>query len=129
MSDTSQKSVTCTNSLSTSIQMQGLLGEFKLLYQNKLKKFELQEPLNEETLKLKVKTLESYVKDLLEQNDVLVQTIDELEKEANNRVAKLETKLIKASNSLKVYLRSHPIIGIRNQICRYYNKRLFQNVC
>ena len=120
MSDTSQKSVTCTNSLSTSIQMQGLLGEFKLLYQNKLKKFELQEPLNEETLKLKVKTLESYVKDLLEQNDVLVQTIDELEKEANNRVAKLETKLIKVSNSLKVNLRSHPIISIRNQICGYY---------
>jgi hypothetical protein len=84
--------------------MQGLLNEFKLLYTNKLKKFEMQEPLNEETAKLKVKTLESYVKDLLEQNDVLVQTIDELEKEANNRVTKLEGRLQKTSNYFKVCL-------------------------
>ena len=103
MSDTSQKSI-CTNSLSTSTQMQGLLGEFKSLYSSKLKKFELQEPLNEEATKLKMKTLESYVKDLLEQNDVLVQTIDELEKEANNRVSKLEAKLVKSSNSLRVII-------------------------
>ena len=101
MSDTSQKSI-CTTSLSTSTQMQGLLGEFKSLYSCKLKKFEQQEPLSEEAVKLKMKTLESYVKDLLEQNDVLVQTIDELEKEANNRVSKLEAKLIKSSNSLRV---------------------------
>jgi hypothetical protein len=101
MSDVSQKS-SSSNSISTSNQMQGLLNEFKLLYTNKLKKFEMQEPLNEETAKLKVKTLESYVKDLLEQNDVLVQTIDELEKEANNRVTKLENRLQKTSNFFKV---------------------------
>ena len=101
MSDISQKS-NCTNSaVSTSTQMQGLLNEFKLLYQSRLKKLELQEPLNEETIQLKIKTLESYVKDLLEQNDVLVQTIDELEKEANNRVSKLEAKLLKSTNFFK----------------------------
>ena len=100
MSDSSQKS-SSLNSVSTSNQMQGLLNEFKLLYQNKLKKFEMQEPLNEETTKLKVKTLESYVKDLLEQNDVLVQTIDELEKEANNRVTKLESRLQKTTHYFK----------------------------
>lgn len=103
MSDTSQKSC-FTNSIagSTSMQMQGLLNEFKQLYQNRLKKLEQQEPHNEETIQIKIKTLESYVKDLLEQNDVLIQTIDELEKEANSRVSKLENKLIKTSNQLKV---------------------------
>ncbi|CAF0935384.1 unnamed protein product [Brachionus calyciflorus] len=102
MSDTSIKSnSTSSRSISTSIQMQGLLDEFKLLYQNKLKKFDLQEPLNEETIKLKCKTLESYVKDLLEQNDVLVQTIDELEKEANSRVSKLENKIQKSTGHIK----------------------------
>ena len=105
MSDTSQKSC-YTNSIagSTSMQMQGLLNEFKLLYQNRLKKLEQQQeqPHSAETIQLKIKTLESYVKDLLEQNDVLIQTIDELEKEANSRVNKLENKLVKTSNQLKV---------------------------
>ena len=103
MSDTSQKSC-YTNSIagSTSMQMQSLLNEFKLLYQNRLKKLEQQEPHNEETIQITIKTLESYVKDLLEQNDVLIQTIDELEKEANSRVNKLEVKLLKTSNQLKV---------------------------
>jgi hypothetical protein len=102
MSDTSQKS-NCSTTGSTSAQMQGLLSEFKQVYQNRLKKFETQEPLSEETIQLKMKTLESYVKDLLEQNDVLVQTIDELEKEANTRVSKLETKLQKATSCFKVF--------------------------
>lgn len=106
MSDISQKSCCLTNSIagSTSVQMQGLLNEFKLLYQNRLKKLEQQQeqPHSAETIQLKIKTLESYVKDLLEQNDVLIQTIDELEKEANSRVNKLENKLVKTSNQLKV---------------------------
>lgn len=100
MSDTSKCSGRSCKS--TSVQMQGLLNEFKLLYQHRLKKLELQEPHNEETIKLKIKTLESYIKDLLEQNDVLIQTIDELEKEANSRVAKLEAKLNKSNNQFKV---------------------------
>ena len=101
MSDTSRCSARSTKS--TSVQMQGLLNEFKLLYQNRLKKLELQEPHNEETIKLKIKTLESYIKDLLEQNDVLIQTIDELEKEANSRVAKLEAKVNKSNAQYKVF--------------------------
>lgn len=103
MSDTSQKS-NCSTTGSTSAQMQGLLSEFKQVYQNRLKKFEAQEPLNDETIQLKMKTLESFVKDLLEQNDVLVQTIDELEKEANSRVLKLESKLQKSTSCYKVII-------------------------
>jgi hypothetical protein len=114
--DLSQKS-SSSNSVSTSNQMQGLLNEFKLLYTNKLKKFEAQEPLNEETAKLKVKTLESYVKDLLEQNDVLVQTIDELEKEANSRVSKLEGRLQKTSSYFKVLItKFHYIFIVGNEL-------------
>ena len=122
MSDTSQKSC-YTNSIagSTSLQMQGLLNEFKLLYQNRLKKLEQQDqPHSAETIQLKIKTLESYVKDLLEQNDVLIQTIDELEKEANSRVNKLENKLVKTSNQLKVniFLR---ILLLSNNYYYYIN--------
>ena len=102
MSDTSMKSA-CTNSCtSTSMQMQGMLNEFKHLYQNRLKKLEQQDCNTNEKMQIKIKTLESYVKDLLEQNEVLVQTIDELEKEANSRVIKLESKLNKTTNNLKV---------------------------
>jgi hypothetical protein len=100
MADTSLKSIVSNGSTST--QMQSLLSEFKLLYQNRLNKLEKQDQNSEETVKLKLKTLESYVKDLLEQNDVLVQTIDELEKEANNRVTILENKLHKSTTSAKV---------------------------
>ena len=71
-------------------------------------------------IQLKIKTLESYVKDLLEQNDVLIQTIDELEKEANSRVNKLENKLVKTSNQLKVniFLR---ILLLSNNYYYYIN--------
>ena len=40
--------------------------------------------------------------DLTKQNEVLVQTVEELEKEANERVALLETKLTKTSGCVKV---------------------------
>lgn len=46
--------------------------------------------------------LQSYVKDLSEQNSVLVSTVEELEHEANSRVGVLEEKLLKASGSVKV---------------------------
>ena len=118
MSSDCSKSSSLNSGKSTSNQMQGLLNEFKLLYHNKLKKFETQEPLNEEALKLKVKTLESYVKDLLEQNDVLVQTIDELEKEANSRVTKLEARLQKTTCYFKVRLIF--FFSYRNQIFQSY---------
>ena len=68
-----QQDVSVKLNVSTSTQMQGLLNEFKSLYEKRLKKLESsQEPMSEDVLKLKVNTLESYVKDLVEQNDVLV---------------------------------------------------------
>lgn len=42
------------------------------------------------------------MKDLSEQNEVLVTTVEELEREANERVSVLEDKLQKATVSVKV---------------------------
>lgn len=49
-----------------------------------------------------MKVYESYVRDLGEQNEVLVQTVEQLEKEANDRVVNLEGKLNKAVTTAKV---------------------------
>ena len=49
-----------------------------------------------------IKVYESYVRDLGEQNEVLVQTVEQLENEANDRVVSLETKLNKAVTTAKV---------------------------
>ena len=54
--------------------------------------------------------MQSYVNDLCEQNTVLVQTVEELEKEANNRVAMLEGKLKKTAQNTKASL----------TVCRHY---------
>lgn len=114
---------------SIQIQMKTIIGEFKKVYQQKLKALDddensisLQQPesysiLNEK-LRLKVKTLESYVKDVLEQNDVLVQTIDELEREANCRVVKLEDRIQKLSTWSKVNIPC-------NRFCQKYNYLIF----
>ena len=51
---------------------------------------------------MRMRLLQSYVNDLSEQNEVLVQTVEELEKEANERVAKLEEKLYKSEAASKV---------------------------
>lgn len=49
-----------------------------------------------------IQVYSSYVKDLIDQNEVLVQTVEQLESEANERVAKLEQKLSKAVTTAKV---------------------------
>lgn len=49
-----------------------------------------------------MRILQAYVNDLSEQNDVLVSTLEELEKEARERVSLLEKELKKASTSSKV---------------------------
>lgn len=115
----SAKSNGSESSHSIQLQMRTIISEFKGVYQQKLRALDEEErhltsgttttttrpeslSMINDKLRLKVKTLESYVKDLLEQNDVLVQTIDELEREANSRVAKLENKIHKFNAINKV---------------------------
>ncbi|KAF6017022.1 hypothetical protein EB796_024669 [Bugula neritina] len=95
--------------------MQGLLGEFKNLYEGRLGKLKakikadstLEHDDNSYSTEIiqnyeaQVKVYESYVKDLGEQNEVLVQTVEQLESEANDRVNSLEAKLNKAVSTAK----------------------------
>uniref|UniRef100_K1R9C8 Uncharacterized protein n=1 Tax=Magallana gigas TaxID=29159 RepID=K1R9C8_MAGGI len=82
-------------------QMHSLLGEFKGLYEGRLKRLDETEGSGDDTLKTRVRILQAYVNDLSEQNDVLVSTLEELEKEARERVNLLEKELKKASSSSK----------------------------
>ena len=50
----------------------------------------------------RVQVLQDFVRDLRDQNAVLVQTVDELEKEANERVTLVEDKLLKTRSLAKV---------------------------
>ena len=51
---------------------------------------------------LQLQSLQSYVNELSDQNEILVQTVEELEREANDRVALVESKLQRTTQSLKV---------------------------
>ncbi|XP_024003259.2 uncharacterized protein MCAP_0864 [Salvelinus sp. IW2-2015] len=75
--------------------MKHLLDEFKGLYEERLRRleFDTRGGTNEDILQMKVRILQSYVNDLGEQNQVLVQTVEDLETEANNRVCTIEAKL------------------------------------
>lgn len=63
---------------------------------------------------MRMRILQSYVNDLSEQNEVLVQTVEELEKEANERCSLLEAKLNKTNLSCKVS--SVLIVHVVNQL-------------
>ncbi|KAJ8302528.1 hypothetical protein KUTeg_018924 [Tegillarca granosa] len=88
-------------------QMQSLLGEFKGLYEGRLRRLDEAERSGEDTSKTRVRILQAYVNDLSEQNEVLVQTVEELEREANERVGLLESKLKQNSGSVKVLMILH----------------------
>ena len=68
------------------------------------------------TFQTRVRVLQAYVNDLSEQNEVLVQTVEELEREANERVEILESKLQKTSGTHKV--RRDKNISIMHLSCR-----------
>ncbi|XP_028826085.1 early endosome antigen 1-like isoform X2 [Denticeps clupeoides] len=78
--------------------IKALLEEFKGLYNERLRGLELgsHAASQEEELqvhKVKVKILQSYVNDLCDQNQVLVQAVEDLRREANDKVSFLERKL------------------------------------
>jgi len=63
-----------------------------------------------------LKSLQTYVNELSDQNEILVQTVEELEKEANERVALLESRLQKTNLSLRE----------QTNKCREYEERVYQ---
>uniref|UniRef100_W5N7L2 Uncharacterized protein n=1 Tax=Lepisosteus oculatus TaxID=7918 RepID=W5N7L2_LEPOC len=80
-----------------------LLQEFKGLYEDKLRRLESEHRggSREDALRMKVRILHSYVNDLSDQNQVLVQTVEDLEKEANDKVALLEARIQAADRLVK----------------------------
>ncbi|KAM7147089.1 uncharacterized protein RBU57_014190 [Macrochelys suwanniensis] len=76
-----------------SFEMKQLFEEFHMLYQERLHQLEIMDDAQEEVLRMKVRLLQSYVMDLSDQNSVLVQTMEELERESEWKVAKLEAEL------------------------------------
>ena len=49
-----------------------------------------------------MRLLQQYVSDLTEQNEVLVQTMEDVDKQHSDNVAQLEEKLMQANNDVKV---------------------------
>ena len=53
-------------------------------------------------LQSEMSTLQSYVTELSEQNEILVQTIEDIESDTHEKVEALETKLANTNKLLKV---------------------------
>ncbi|XP_068217028.1 early endosome antigen 1-like isoform X11 [Palaemon carinicauda] len=101
------------NSTSSS-QMLDLLDEFTKIYSDRLQRVEQTAMKTSDTqyLESKVCVLESWVRDLGEQNAILVATVEELEKEAADRVTLLEDRLAKMAATTRescVSLRDHQL--------------------
>ncbi|XP_042215775.1 centrosome-associated protein CEP250-like isoform X2 [Homarus americanus] len=99
---------------SSSSLMLGLLDEFTKIYSDRLQRVEETAMKCDEKQywENKVCVLESWVRDLGEQNAVLVVTVEELEREAADRVALLEDRLNKMAATTRescVSLRDHQI--------------------
>ncbi|KAK8736930.1 hypothetical protein OTU49_004731, partial [Cherax quadricarinatus] len=101
------------NSSSSSLML-GLLEEFTKIYSDRLQRVEETAIKcdQKQYLENKVRVLESWIRDLGEQNAVLVVTVEELEREAADRVALLEDRLSKMATTTRescVSLRDHQI--------------------
>ncbi|KAM8731967.1 uncharacterized protein AB9X84_026192 isoform 2-T2 [Acanthopagrus schlegelii] len=79
-----------------------LINEVKGLHEQRLRCLELDANMTQEELLQKVNFLRSYVDDLADQNQVLVQTIEDLQKEADNKVSDWGMKLPTSDCSLQV---------------------------
>ncbi|XP_074974610.1 polyamine-modulated factor 1-binding protein 1 isoform X7 [Caretta caretta] len=80
-----------------SFEMKQLFGEFHMLYRERLRQLEIMDDAQEEVLRMKVGLLQSYIMDLSDQNSVLVQTMEKLERESEWKVATLEAELQRPS--------------------------------
>ncbi|CAF3693774.1 unnamed protein product [Adineta steineri] len=86
-----------------------LFEEVQNRYVNKLLSINEKHLTSDERYKHKIVIYESYIKDLSLQTRLLLQSLEELEKEANQRVGLLENKLKKAHASLQHSLPSNDI--------------------
>ncbi|CAF0922423.1 unnamed protein product [Adineta ricciae] len=92
---------TCTNQNLNVKHVATLFEEVQSRYVKKLTSIDEKHITADDRHKQKLAVYESYVKDLSIQTRLLLQSLDELEKEANQRVTLLESKLKKAHASLQ----------------------------
>ncbi|XP_055490495.1 putative leucine-rich repeat-containing protein DDB_G0290503 isoform X3 [Leucoraja erinacea] len=90
--------------------MKHLLNEFKGLYEGKLRHLGNKDE-SKDTLKMKVTILQSYVNDLGDQNEALIQMIEELEKLANEKISNLDNRLQKADQLLNTEVQENRVNG------------------
>ncbi|XP_076147280.1 uncharacterized protein LOC143131519 [Alosa pseudoharengus] len=82
--------------------VKGIFEEFKNLYEERLRRLKSgTESCTEDMLQKKVWILQSYVNDLCDQNQLLVQTVEDLEKESRERVTSLERELCISDKTIK----------------------------
>ncbi|XP_069705355.1 uncharacterized protein [Periplaneta americana] len=79
-----------------------ILDEIKHLYQARLRKID--EEAGSEGAEIKIRALQSWVVDLGEQNAMLVQTVEQLEREASHRVTLLREGLQRSSQAALAYM-------------------------
>lgn len=81
-----------------------LAEELRGMYRNRLKDMEEVDEKREEAHRHQLQSLQSFVSELSDQNEILVKTVEELEREANDRVALVEGKLQKTTQLLKEHI-------------------------
>ncbi|XP_041923827.1 myosin heavy chain, striated muscle-like isoform X1 [Alosa sapidissima] len=82
--------------------VKGIFEEFKNLYEERLRRLKSgTESCTEDMLQKKVRIFQSYVNDLCDQNQLLVQTVEDLEKESRERVTSLERELCISDKTIK----------------------------
>lgn len=81
-----------------------LAEELRGMYRNRLKDMEEVDEKRDEAHRHQLQSLQSYVTELSDQNEILVKTVEELEREANDRVALMESKLQRTTQSLKEHI-------------------------
>uniref|UniRef100_A0AAQ5WWK2 Uncharacterized protein n=1 Tax=Amphiprion ocellaris TaxID=80972 RepID=A0AAQ5WWK2_AMPOC len=80
-----------------------LINEFNRLYEQRLKCLEVDAAMSREELQQKkVDFLQSYVNDLTDQNQLLAQTIEDLQREARHKVSSYGMKLHSSDHDLNV---------------------------
>lgn len=91
-----------TDSISPESKPSEIIAKLQNVYEKMLESVD--EDAEVDALKLKVSTLQSWVKDLTEQNSLLVETAEQLEKEAAERVSLLEERIRQTSQVALKYM-------------------------
>ncbi|XP_023678207.2 uncharacterized protein [Paramormyrops kingsleyae] len=103
--------------------VQVLLHRFKTLYEEQLERLESLERRSgdrEEVLR-KVQILRSYVNDLCDQNQILVWTVEDLETEANDKLAVLQAKIGSSDQAITLSGREDSVVILRSKRGSHHN--------